>query len=209
MTDALLVSNALLWCLVIVLALVVLALARQVGVLHERVSPAGALMPTTGPKVGERTQPVAYRDLSGAEVSVGGPSPDGRATLVLWVSPTCPVCKALVPTALSMAQAERLRLVFASDGDKLEPHQAYVRDLRIETYPYVVSQALGMGYAVSKLPFAILIGDDGVLKSKGLVNTREHLESLVESMQSGIRSLQEFVGIADRQDEAALKGQPT
>lgn len=209
MTDALLVSNALLWCLVIVLALVVLALARQVGVLHERVSPAGALMPTTGPKVGERTQLATYRDLSGAEVGVGGPSPDGRATLVLWVSPTCPVCKALVPTALSMAQAERLRLVFASDGDKLEQHQAYVRDLRIDKYPYVVSQALGMGYAVSKLPFAILIGDDGVLKSKGLVNTREHLESLVESMRSGIRSLQEFVGIADRQDETALKGQPT
>ena len=209
MTDALLVSNAVLWCVVIVLALVVLALARQVGVLHERVSPAGALMPTTGPKVGERTQPATYRDLSGAEVSVGGPGPDGRATLVLWVSPTCPVCKALIPTALSMAQAERLRLVFASDGDKLEQHRAYVRDLRIDAYPYVVSQALGLSYAVSKLPFAILIGGDGVLKSKGLVNTREHLESLVESMRSGIRSLQEFAGIADRQEEAALKGQPT
>ena len=209
MTDALLVSNALLWCLVIVLALAVLALARQVGVLHERVSPAGALMPTTGPKVGERTEPAMYRDLSGAEMSVGGPSPDGRATLVLWVSPTCPVCKALVPTALSMAQAERLRLVFASDGDKLDQHHAYVRDLRIDAYPYVVSQALGMSYAVSKLPFAILIGGDGVLKSKGLVNTREHLESLVESMRSGIRSLQDYVGIADRQDAASLKGQPT
>jgi methylamine dehydrogenase accessory protein MauD len=208
-TDALLVSNALLWCVVIVLALVVLALARQVGVLHERVAPAGALMPTTGPKVGERTQPATYRDLGGTEVSVGGPSADGRATLVLWVSPTCPVCKALVPTALSMAQAERLRLVFASDGDKLEQHQAYVRDLRIDGYPYVVSQAFGISYAVSKLPFAVLIGADGVLKSKGLVNTREHLESLVESMQSGIRSLQDFVGIADRQDDASLRGQPS
>lgn len=209
MTDALLISNAVLWCVVIALALVVLALARQVGVLHERVSPAGALMPTTGPKVGERTQPATYRDLSGAEMSVGGPGPDERATLVLWVSPTCPVCKALVPTALSLAQAERLRLVFASDGDKLEQHQAYVRDLRIDAYPYVVSQALGMSYAVSKLPFAILIGGDGVLKSKGLVNTREHLESLVESMRTGIRSLQDFVEIAERQDDAALKGQPS
>ena len=41
MADALLVSNLLLWCVVIVLAVVVLALARQVGVLHERVAPAG------------------------------------------------------------------------------------------------------------------------------------------------------------------------
>ena len=125
---------------------------------------------------------------------------------MLWVSPTCPVCKALVPTAVSMARAERLRLVFASDGDKLEQHQAYVGDLRIAAYPYVVSQALGLRYAVSKLPFAVLIGADGVLRSKGLVNTREHLESLVESMRSGVRSLQDFVGAADERRDASLEG---
>jgi methylamine dehydrogenase accessory protein MauD len=208
-TDALLVSNALLWCLVIALALVVLALARQVGVLHERVAPAGALMPTSGPKVGERTQPASFRDLDGAPVTVGGPGPDGRATLVLWISPTCPVCKTLVPTAVSLAQAERLRLVFASDGDPLERHRTYVDDLHIGAHPYVVSQAFGMSYAVSKLPFAVLIGADGVLRSKGLVNTREHLESLVESMETGIGSLQEYAGIADRQQNANLGGQPS
>ena len=209
MADALLVSNLLLWCVVIVLAVVVLALARQVGVLHERVAPAGALMPTTGPKVGEAIQPATYPSLDGSLVTVGGPDGDSRATLVLWISPTCPVCKALVPTALSMARAERLRLVFASDGEKLAQHQAYVADLGIAAYPYVVSQALGLAYAVSKLPFAVLIGGDGVLRSKGLVNTREHLESLVESMRSGVRSLQDYVGIADAQREPSLKGQPT
>ena len=209
MTDGLLVSNVLLWCLVIVLALVVLALARQVGVLHERVAPAGALMPTSGPKVGEQTQPAEFRDLAGESVNVGGTSSDGRATLVLWVSPTCPVCKALVPTAVSMAQAERLRLLFASDGDRLDQHRAYVQDLRIAAYPYVVSQALGMSYAVSKLPFAVLIDADGVLRGKGLVNTREHLESLVESMRTGIASLQDYIAIADQQNDATLRGQPS
>jgi methylamine dehydrogenase accessory protein MauD len=208
-TDGLLVSNVLLWCLVIVLALVVLALARQVGVLHERVAPAGALMPTSGPKVGEQTQPAEFRDLAGESVNVGGTSSDGRATLVLWVSPTCPVCKALVPTAVSMAQAERLRLLFASDGDRRDQHRAYVQDLRIAAYPYVVSQALGMSYAVSKLPFAVLIDADGVLRGKGLVNTREHLESLVESMRTGIASLQDYIAIADPQNDATLRGQPS
>jgi methylamine dehydrogenase accessory protein MauD len=208
-TELLLVSNLLLWCLVIVLALVVLALARQIGVLNERVSPAGALQPTNGPKVGESTQAVPYRDLGGAEVTVGGASGDGRATLVLWVSPTCPVCRTLVPTAVSLATAERLRLVFASDGDRLEQHQAYVRELRIDAYPYVVSQALGLGYAVSKLPFAVLIGADGVLRSKGLVNTREHVESLVESMRSGVATLQDYVAAAEERRDATLGGQPT
>ena len=35
MTEALMVSNVVLWVLVIVLALIVLALARQVGILHD------------------------------------------------------------------------------------------------------------------------------------------------------------------------------
>jgi methylamine dehydrogenase accessory protein MauD len=106
-----------------------------------------------------------------------------------------------------MAQAERLRLLFASDGDRLEQHRAYVHDLRIAAYPYVVSQALGMSYAVSKLPFAVLIDAGGVLRGKGLVNTREHLESLVESMRTGIASLQDYIAIADEQNDATLRGQ--
>jgi len=52
---------------------------------------------------------------------------------------------------------------------------------------------VGMYYQVSKLPFAVLIGPDGTLKSKGLVNTREHLESLIESMDTGVATVQEYV----------------
>jgi methylamine dehydrogenase accessory protein MauD len=193
MTETLVIAVAVLWCLVIVLALMVFALARQVGVLHERIAPAGALMPTNGPAVGEPTTAARFLALDQSEVTVGGPSADGRHTLVLWISPTCPVCKGLVPTAVSMARDERLRLVFASDGDSVEQHRDYVQALGIGAFPYVVSQALGVGYAVGKLPFAALIGADGTLRSKGLVNTREHLESLVEAMESGIATLQDYV----------------
>lgn len=204
MTEAMIVSNVILWIVVIVLALVVLALARQVGILHERVAPAGALMPTSGPKVGELTEAMSISDIHGQAVSVGGPRADNMNTLIMFISPTCPVCKSLVPTAKSLANAEknRLKLVFASDGDKLERHEAYARDLNLEKYPYVLSEKLGMSFEVSKLPFAVLIGADGTLQSKGLVNTREHLESLIEAMDTGIATLQEYVGLA-RQDTAS------
>ncbi len=195
MNGTLLVSYVILWALVIILSLLVFALARQVGVLHERVAPAGALMPTSGPKVGELTEVMPLTDLNGHAVAVGGVDAEGLATLIMFISPTCPVCKSLVPIARSLVshESKRMRLVFASDGDKLEQHVAYVRDLDIEIYPYIVSEPLGLAYAVSKLPFAVLIGSDGALKSKGLVNTREHLESLVESMDSGVASLQDYV----------------
>lgn len=200
MTEALIASNIVLWVLVIALSLLVLALARQVGILHERVAPAGALQPTSGPKVGELTSRLDLRTLAGSQVVIGGESSSGLATFVLFISPTCPVCKSLVPTAKSLIQSEksRMQLMFASDGadtDKeLAQHKSYVTDLHISDYPYIISQQLGMTYEVSKLPFAVLIGADGILKSKGLVNTREHMESLIESMDSGVSTLQEFVG---------------
>jgi len=195
MDGVLLISYVLLWALVIILSLLVFALARQVGVLHERVAPAGALMPTSGPKVGEMTEAMRLTDLKGQTVAIGGADSEGLATLILFISPTCPVCKSLVPAARSLVSYEgkRMRLVFASDGDKIERHFAYVSDLDLEDYPYIVSLPLGLAYAVSKLPFAVLIGSDGALKSKGLVNTREHLESLVESMDSGVASLQDYL----------------
>ena len=142
----LLVSNILLWVLVIVLSLVVLALARQVGILHERVAPAGALQPTEGPKVGELTKAMALTSLDGQAVTIGGAKDDGRSTFVLFISPTCPVCKSLVPTAKSLArnEASRIELVFASDGDNRDEHVAYTRDLELGDYPYVLSESLGM-----------------------------------------------------------------
>ena len=199
MSEALLISNLLLWTAVVVLALLLLALSRQVGILHERVAPAGALQPTGGPKVGESTEPLILTSLQGAEVTVGGGHPEGLHSFILFISPGCPVCKSLAPTAVSLIASEkgRLRLLFASDGAdtprELAAHQDYIQRLGIAAYPYLISPALGLTYEVSRLPFAVLIGGDGVLKSKGLVNTREHLESLIESLDTGIATVQDYV----------------
>jgi len=179
----------------VVLAVVTLALARQVGILHERVGPAGALTSVNGLKVGESTTDLPLIALDGRPVSIGGTHHAGLATLVLFISPSCPVCKSLVPVAKALVNSERrrMRLVFASDGNNLEQHQAYARDLGLSGYPYVLSHELGLSYQVSKLPYAVLIDADGTLKSKDLVNSQEHLESLVEAMGADVSSIQEFV----------------
>lgn len=43
------------------------------------------------------------------------------------------------------------------------------------------------------LRFAVFIGPDGVLRSKSLVNGREHLESLMKSMDCGFESIQDYL----------------
>ena len=194
MEQALLVSNALLWVAVLALAAVVFALVRQIGVLYERVAPAGALMLAGGPKVGEAAPRFASDDVLGRATTLGGADPEGRSTLLLFVSPTCPVCKTLLPVAKSLAarEARRVRLVFASDGHA-DAHAAFVHKYALEAWPYVVSTELGLAHQVGKLPHAVLWDSGGIVRAKGLVNSREHLESLFEAMDQGVASIQEFV----------------
>ncbi len=192
MTDALLVSNAVLWVVVVVLVGVVLALVRQVGVLHERVAPAGALVVGAGPKVGERAPVVEVEDWSGGSRVLGGERADGTSLLLFFVSPTCPVCKSLLPVLASVAGAERrwLSVVLASDGPRAE-HEGFVREHGLDGGAYVLSTQLGLANQVGRLPYAVLVDEAGVLRASGLVNTREHLESLFEAKERGVASVQE------------------
>jgi methylamine dehydrogenase accessory protein MauD len=191
--TALAVSNVVLWILVLLLSAVVLALVRQLGVLHERIAPAGALMLNRGLAVGEPAPVLVVNDLEGQAHQVGAARADGRSTLLLFVSPTCPVCKSLLPAVKSSRKDERawMDVILASDGDTLEQRQ-FVRSHGLDGIPYVVSAALGLAYQVGRLPFAALLDEQGILRARGLVNSREHLESLFEAKRLGVASLQEY-----------------
>jgi len=191
--TALVVSNVVLWVAVLSLLVVVLALTRQLGVLHERIAPAGALMLNRGLAVGERAPVFEVVDLDGRSLQLGAARADGKSTLLLFVSPTCPVCKSLLPIVKSSRKSERdwLEVVLASDGDP-EEHRRFAASQGIADVPYVISPPLGLTYQVSRLPFAALLDSAGVLRARGLVNSREHLESLFEAQRLGVASLQEY-----------------
>ncbi len=206
MTEALVVSNLILWIAVVVLAAVVVALTRQIGVLYERVAPAGALFQPHGPAVGAAAPLVDAADLASRPHRVGGARTDGRSTLLFFLSPTCPVCKTLLPALRSIARREAtwLDVVLASDGPQPE-HQAFVRAERLDGFLYLLSPSLGMTWQVGKLPYAALVDADGVVRAKGLVNTREHLESLFEAMERGVASIQDWADAQERRTEVAQR----
>lgn len=187
------ISVIVLWIVVLCLLAVVLALTRQLGVLHERIAPVGALMLNRGLAVGEPAPAIDVVDLHGANLRLGAPRTDGKSTLLLFVSPTCPVCKSLLPIVKSSGRDERdwLDIILASDGNTDE-HRDYIRANGLGGIPYVLSAPLGMTYQVSRLPFAALMDEAGVLRARGLINSREHLESLFEAKRLGVASLQDY-----------------
>ena len=191
--TALAVSNATLWIVVIALCVALLAVVRQLGVLHERIAPAGALMLAKGLKVGESAPTVVAQDLEDRTLTLGAVRNDGRATLIMFVSPTCPVCKTLLPALKSSQASERdwLDIILASDGETAKQRE-FVLAHRLGGFPYIVSAPLGIAYQVSRLPFAVLIDAQGVLRARGIVNSREHLESLFEAKRLGFASIQDY-----------------
>ena len=191
--DALVISNLLLWLVVVIMAVVIFALTRQIGVLYERVAPAGALMVNKQLRVGMAAPDLDVVDLNGQTHALGAKRQSGKSLLLFFVSPDCPVCKTLLPVTSSAAQSEKdwLDVMFASDGDV--DHQRFVLQNRLESFPYVVSELLGVTYGVSKLPYAVLIDEKGSIASMGIINSREHLESLFEAKERNVASIQDYM----------------
>ena len=185
-------SQIALWLALLVLGVICIALARQIGVLHQRIAPAGALSLRQPLKLGEMTPEMSLNGLDGSTVRIGGIR-GGRSQLVLFISPDCTVCETLLPAVRSAHGAERswLDIVLASDGEPAA-HREYVTAHRLTSFPYVLSQSLGLAYQVSRLPYAALIDAQGVLRARGIVNSREHLESLFEAKRLGFASIQDY-----------------
>jgi methylamine dehydrogenase accessory protein MauD len=190
MLTVLIVSQILSWIVVLGLGLALLALARQVGVLHVRLAPAGALLSGKGPVVGEPAPVLDAVTLDGASIAIGKPA--GRNQLLLFVSPHCPLCKDLIPIARNFAKTEKLDIVFVGD-DEASEQRAMIARLDMGGLPFVNSSIVGRAFHVDRLPHAALIAADGTLLSKALVNSREHLESLVTAHEMGVVSVQDYL----------------
>jgi methylamine dehydrogenase accessory protein MauD len=195
MLTVLIVSQIISWIVILGLGIALLALARQVGVLHVRVAPAGALLTGKGPVVGEAAPVLDALTMEGVSIAIGKALAKGRMQLLLFVSPSCPLCKDLIPIAKNFARREKLDIVFVGD-DEVEEQRAMIARLEMQGLPFINGPIVGRSFHVDRLPHAVLIGDDGTVLSKGLVNSREHLESLVTAHEMGVVSVQDYLSHA-------------
>lgn len=193
MIEALIISNIVLWVALIVMALVIFALTRQIGVLYERVAPAGALMVNKALEVGMPAPEVSANTLEGKTLLLGGQTQE-KSQLLFFLSPDCPICKTLLPVIKSAVKSEGswFNVVLASDGEEHD-HRSFVAEHELNAFPYVVSEILGKTYGVAKLPYGVLIDDKGQIASMGIINSREHLESLFEAKEHNVASIQQYM----------------
>lgn len=203
MENMLIISNIILWLVVIFLSVIVFALARQIGVLYERVAPAGALAINQSISAGAAAPELSVQSLQGELITVGKARTDGRSQLLFFLSPDCPVCKQLLVPLKSAARSEQkwLSVILASDGGHQQQHEEFIAQHALSEFPYVISELLGKSYGISKLPYAVLINEEGIIESLGIINSREHLESLFEAKERGVSTLQSYMEARENSQE--------
>lgn len=188
MTGLWLVTYIVLWVLVLAQLLIIYALAKQIGLLLERRGVVGARMTNQGLDLNDRAPEFHVLDLHGKMVGLG--VEQNKQTLLIFVSPGCSVCELIMPGIRTIQKHERnfTDVVVVSFSGTEEDNRKYAREYRLAGVPYVLSSDLSDTYQVHTAPYAVLVGQNGVIRAKGLVNGLEHLESLLNTTDEGHES---------------------
>lgn len=145
------VSYVVLWVAVLVLSVAVVALLRQIGVLHARLAPMGVHFAGEGPDMS------APAPAAGPDVDYG----DAEVTLVAFTSPTCEICAGLRPSLAALrSQYRDLRLVELEHGSATAP--AF------------------RAFNVSNTPYFVAVDRGGVVRGRGVANSLEQVEELID-----------------------------
>jgi methylamine utilization protein MauE len=136
------------------LTVVVLSLAREVGVLRLSLAPQGALeIPHEGPELRGHTALAAAFGSALEERGLG---------LAVFTSEGCSMCRALAPTVASLSR---------------DPHVA------LRTFDEVEDAEAWAAADVPGSPYAVAIGADGTVLAKGTFNNAAQLESVLATAE--------------------------
>jgi hypothetical protein len=139
MTGPWIAAFVVLTMFVLVLAIAVVALMRQVGVLHARIAPMGTHFAGEGPEP------------SSTAPDIGISYARSPLTLVVFTSATCTICRELKP---SIEALRRQEVGLTVHTVSLEDDRPVFDAFNVRSTPYVVtvsadSQVLGRGVANS------------------------------------------------------------
>ncbi len=191
------VSQVLLWIVVIIQGIFLLALARQIGFLHQRYASGGARIMNTGLKIGEVAPALDIEDINGYRATLG--MERGKRTLLFFISTGCSVCASLIPymNQLVLSEGGSLEIKLIAFGTSRDTGKKYALEhsLLNSNMPFIISDDLAFRYKVTLAPYGIVVDKTGVIRAKGLVNSSFDIDSLLNAEEMGVRSIQEYLGV--------------
>ncbi len=147
-------SYVALWIAILVMALAILALLRQIGVLHARLQPMGVHFAGEGP---DRLKPAPLPDVFRYGAS--------RFTLVAFTSPGCEICAGLLPGVRALEREYRKLTVHVVDHSP-------------------TTAGVFTAFRVASTPYVVAVDGGGLVRARGVANSLEQIEMMLGEAMS-------------------------
>jgi methylamine dehydrogenase accessory protein MauD len=190
MSLILIVTNLVLWCVVLCLAFLLLGALRAQGLLAWRVDQLEATMPSrigrSGLAPGKLAPNFTLPSVAGADVSLHDFA--RRKLLLVFTQSGCSPCHDLAPQLNRLSTRNDLQVVAINHGSAADARQ-FGAEIGAR-FPVLIQEewSVSRSYESFATPFAFLIDERGVIAAKGIVSRREHLSYLLSAAVANDRA---------------------
>ncbi|MDE0064002.1 MAG: hypothetical protein OXU72_14610 [Gammaproteobacteria bacterium] len=182
----LIASNLGLLVALTTLGVVVLSLARQIGVLHERTSPAG--ISPRQLRQGQPPDPLALTltSVTGASTALADLA-QGRGLAILFVGSDCPICKALLPVFEPALAHLNLPTCYAGGNEPVDVQARYATENALDPERCFVGVDLAAALNVMLTPTLVVVDSNGEVVFRETLRGPGHLHRAVAGLNRARR----------------------
>ena len=202
MIVALLVCSVLALLTALFVGFVLLGSLRSMALLRWRLEQLEATAPSrlgrNGLRPGKKAPAFRLPSVVGPEAALADYA--GRKVLLVFVQTGCGPCGAVVPDLNQLHRGGKYQLLVVNNADR-DKAREWVNEHNAE-FPVLIQDkwAVSKRYEVIATPFAFLIDEKGVVKSKGIVNSKEQIGFVLNGRGGGAKADHDEPGT----DEAAV-----
>jgi methylamine dehydrogenase accessory protein MauD len=134
---------------------------------------AGGRLGRDGLRLGKKAPAFSLPSTNGKEIALADYA--GRKLLLVFTQSGCSPCKAIVPELNRLAQRGTPQILVVNNADP-EKTRAWARQVDAR-FPVLAQEnyAISKRFQVFATPFAFLIDEKGIITSKGLAGSKQHL----------------------------------
>jgi methylamine dehydrogenase accessory protein MauD len=177
------VSYVALWAVVALQAVVLLAVFRQLGVLHGRVGPRGGVRTEDTPRVGSVVPSLTFTALDGTSFALVDGHP---LTLAVIVHPGCSVCEEVGPSIRTLMRdppGEVHVLTLVSHDDERSVRE-FANRFGLALGNVAPAPEISSQLEVENTPLALVLDEEGQVLNSGIVNSLEEMEVLISQARA-------------------------
>jgi methylamine dehydrogenase accessory protein MauD len=153
------------------------AIFRQLGVLHLRLGPKGAFELDHGPPIGSSLSELEVTDIAGVRRTIAR---SGSRLAIIFLSDSCAACQQLEAPLKSLCKSPPPDTQLIVDLESKESVNSFTASHNNDIWIFVDSP-IRQAWNVHATPYIVCVDESQTVTTKGIVNTLDQIESSLQA----------------------------